>query len=203
MLWNVGFFFCLAFTVEKVEVVIGVKSVALLQWGSGFWGLMGCVCVNIVELGLFGNLLYYVSQGKYPSEGPVLLVPSCLWPVKLDSVWGCAEWFSSKKCVWWLCPRDLQTLYIKSMILLIMHTHFFEKVEMGFYDSILAAAMKGLPNMGANSWLVFQPMFSWRLRFPSFQFLPCTAMCSSSQHSKSLSKAGGLPCFRVLCRQEG
>ena len=37
------------------------------------------------------------------------------------------------------------------MIVLIMPPRFLEKVEMGFYGSIVAGVMEGSPNIGGNS----------------------------------------------------
>ena len=89
------------------------------------------------------------------------------------------------------------------MIVLIMPPRFLEKVEMGFYGSIVAGVMKGSPNIGGNSLPALSVCVSRCLCFASFRLLPPATAHSSSQQSQALRRAGGLPRFRALCTREG
>lgn len=95
----------------------------LLLWAHS-WESESCcwgeLCTSLLVSQVVDVLLCYwtgvfqltalVWAHQYPSERPVQLVPSCLWPRKLDSVWSCGEWFSTRSMFDRSVLETLQTL---------------------------------------------------------------------------------------------
>lgn len=150
--------------------------------------------------GLF-QLPALVWAHQYPSERPVLLVPSCLWPRKLDSVWSCGEWFSTRSVFDRSVLETLQTLYVKSMIVLIKHSHFLQRQRWAFLAEMEGSTATGGNRLPAPSVCVSSVLVPGQLWTCAPQLQPAIpgqwaallpGLCTARLNGKWLAQPSGL-----------
>lgn len=171
------------------------------SWGSESW-CWGEVCSSpLVSQAVDVFVCYWtrlfqlpalVWAHQYPSERLVLLVPSCMWPRKLDSVWSCGRWFSTRSVSDRSVLETLQTLYVKSMTVLIKHSHFLGRQRWAFLAEMNESAATGGSSLPALS-VCFLSGCAWSALDLGPALQPAIP---------GLAPASGLPCFQG-CAQPG